>query len=81
MEDNYNYPLHLAAQNGEMEMLELVFNQAKEQTHKQGSDILNVQNKGFETPLHKAASYNREKAIEFLLQKLVYKHAQMDGIF
>ncbi|XP_075241022.1 transient receptor potential cation channel subfamily A member 1 homolog isoform X2 [Convolutriloba macropyga] len=68
MEDNYNYPLHLAAQNGEMEMLELVFNQAKEQTHKQGSDILNVQNKGFETPLHKAASYNREKAIEFLLQ-------------
>jgi len=67
MEDNFNYPLHLAAQNGVIEMLELVFDHAKKQTHKQGPDILNVKNKGYETPLHKAASYNRETAIQFLL--------------
>ncbi|XP_063716937.1 transient receptor potential cation channel subfamily A member 1 homolog isoform X3 [Symsagittifera roscoffensis] len=68
MEEDFNYPLHLAAQNGVLEMLELVYKYAKEQTHKSDPEILNVKNKSMETPLHKAASFNREVAVQFLLQ-------------
>ena len=71
-EENLNYPLHLAAQNGEKDMLRIIYDTAKQQTKKSDTEISNVTNKKLETPLHRAALFNRTEAVKFLLEQLVF---------
>ncbi|XP_075265924.1 palmitoyltransferase ZDHHC13-like, partial [Convolutriloba macropyga] len=66
--DNMYYPIHLAAQNGELPMMEAIFDHALLET-KSEQKVVNVTNRDLQTPLHRAVMFNRVHCAEFLLEK------------